>query len=133
MFIHTYNAILFSQVITADDKIKAQAQKAKTILLYVGTTVLSVVGFSLLAFCFIKDPLAFIIAFATGCPCFLIIIPCITSRVRKFQQNSEKLLKENVNMYMPGIIIHEDGTVEHYQTTPEEVEAVMDIIDELQE
>ena len=40
-------------------------------------------------------------------------------------------MKENLNKYLPGMIIHEDGTIEAYDASPEELEIVADIIDEI--
>lgn len=41
----------------------------------------------------------------------------------------EPVIKENLNRYLPGVIIHPDGTVDAYDVSPEEVDLVFEIID----
>ena len=111
------------------DRKKAEQEKLRSILTYVGSTLLSVLLFSAIAFCFVKDPKSCILAFGTGCPCCILCLPCYF-RLRE-RWDPKKKMKENLNKYLPGMIIHEDGTIEAYDASPEELEIVADIIDEI--
>lgn len=45
----------------------------------------------------------------------------------------EAVMKENMNRYMPGMVIYEDGTIEAYEVSPEEIDIVMEIVDIIKE
>lgn len=45
----------------------------------------------------------------------------------------EAVMKENMNRYMPGMVIYEDGTIEAYKVSPEEIDIVMEIVDIIKE
>lgn len=45
----------------------------------------------------------------------------------------EAVMKENMNRYMPGMVIHEDGSIEAYEVSPEEIDIVMEIVDIIKE
>lgn len=47
--------------------------------------------------------------------------------------NMEAVMKENMNRYMPGMVIHEDGSIEAYEVSPEEIDIVMEIVDIIKE
>ena len=67
-----------------------------------------------------------VIAFVTGCPCFLICVPVC----RRFYLDPAKILRDNINVYVPGVIVHEDWTIEDYEVSPEEIDCIIEIIDE---
>lgn len=120
-------------VITADDhneEARAKARQAD-LLKYLGGTLTSVAIFSFIGYCFVKDPKGCIHAFGMGCPCCIVCLPCI----RKCQEKTdmEAVMKENMNRYMPGMIIHEDGTIDAYEVSPEEIDIVMEIVDIIKE
>lgn len=41
----------------------------------------------------------------------------------------DRVMRENMNRYLPGVIVHDDGTIDAYKVSPEEVDIVMDIVD----
>lgn len=45
----------------------------------------------------------------------------------------EAVMKENMNRYMPGMVIHEDGSIEAYEVSLEEIDIVMEIVDIIKE
>ncbi|XP_060066034.1 uncharacterized protein LOC132546337 [Ylistrum balloti] len=118
------------QVITELDRDNARKAQLKTIMIFAGSTLLTVLMFSAIMFCFLRDPKSCIVAFGTGCPCLIVIFPCVMKCLDKYL-NPARMVKENLNRYLPGVIIHEDGTVEKYDTTPEEIECITEIIDEV--
>ncbi|XP_033725482.1 uncharacterized protein LOC117315409 [Pecten maximus] len=120
------------QVITESDRDNARNAQLKTILIFTGSTLLTVLMFSGIMFCFLRDPKACIVAFGTGCPCLLVVFPCVMKCLDRYL-NPARMVKENLNRYLPGVIIHEDGTLEKYNTTPEEIECMKEIISEVME
>lgn len=120
-------------VITADDRNEEARAKARQadLLKYLGGTLISVAIFSFIGYCFVKDPKGCIHAFGMGCPCCIVCLPCI----RKCQEKTdmEAVMKENMNRYMPGMVIYEDGTIEAYEVSPEEIDIVMEIVDIIKE
>ncbi|OWF51470.1 uncharacterized protein LOC110449110 isoform X2 [Mizuhopecten yessoensis] len=118
------------QVISEADRDNARDAQTKTILIFTGSVLLTVLMFSGITFCFLRDPKACIVAFGTGCPCLLVVIPCVMKCLDKYL-NPAKIVKENLNRYMPGVIIHEDGTIEKYDASPEEIECITEIVQEV--
>ncbi|XP_052775927.1 uncharacterized protein LOC128213886 [Mya arenaria] len=109
---------------------QASYWKYRDIAKYAGTTLLSVACFAFLGICFIRDPVAFVFAFGTGCPCCLICCPCVRAFTDKFL-NVKGLVKDSMNKYMPGVIVKEDGSLDHYEPTPEEVEILHELMEEI--
>ena len=70
-----------------------------------------------------------VIAFVTGCPCFLICVPVCRRFYDKYLDPA-KIVRDNINVYLPGVIVHEDGTIEDYEVSPEEIDCIVEIIDE---
>ena len=97
---------------------------------YLGTTMLTTAGFIFIAVCFARDPMACIFAFGTGCPCCIICCPCIRKFTDKYL-DPKKLVQDSMNKYMPGAIVNDDGTMDYYEPTFEEIEILMEIIEEL--
>ena len=125
MFIHIYPAHL--QVITDEDRAKAKQALLKELLIYAGYTLLVVAGSIFTVVCFLLDPRACLVAFASGSPCCL-ICPCY----RDLMQYTEpaKLIRANVNIYVPGIYIEEGGKLKEYPPTPEEMDCLYDLVSE---
>lgn len=44
--------------------------------------------------------------------------------------NVKQLVKDSMNRYMPGVIVKDDGTLDYYEPTTEEIEILMEIIEE---
>ncbi|XP_069102269.1 uncharacterized protein [Argopecten irradians] len=120
------------QVITDADRASGKNAQVKNILIFTGSTLLTVLMFTAIAFCFLRDPKSCIVAFGTGCPCLLVVFPCIMKCLDKYL-NPGRMVKENINTYLPGVIINEDGTVEKYDASPEEIECMTEIIGEIME
>ncbi|KAH3697925.1 hypothetical protein DPMN_085437 [Dreissena polymorpha] len=118
------------QAVSDDDLRKTNLMQYKHILKYVGMTLLSVVGFVFIGACFIRDPIACIFAFGTGCPCCIICCPCIRSFTDKYL-NVKRLVRDSMNRYMPGVIVKDDGTLDYYEPTTEELEIMMEIMEEI--
>ncbi|KAK3096057.1 hypothetical protein FSP39_022607 [Pinctada imbricata] len=119
------------QIVSDEDRKKAEQEKIKKVLVYTAWTLASVFIFSFIAYCFVKNPKTCIVSFATGCPCCVLCAPLFNRLYEKY--NPKQLMKDNLNKYLPGVIIHEDGTQENYEPTPEEMEIVGDIFDELED
>jgi len=115
--------------VTDEDLKKASYSKYKDIAKFVGVTLLSVVGFTFLAICFIRDPVAFIFAFGTGCPCCLICCPCVRAFTDKYL-DTKNLVKDSMNKYMPGVIMKDDGSLDFYEPTSEEIALLHELMDE---
>ncbi|XP_045184025.2 uncharacterized protein LOC123542303 [Mercenaria mercenaria] len=111
---------------------KAQRHKYKQIAIYAGWTLLSVFFFVFVGICFLRDPVACIFAFGTGCPCCLICCPCVRAFTDKYL-DTKKIMREQMNKYMPGVIVNDDGTLERYEPTPDELDTLAELIDELSE
>ncbi|XP_050397090.2 uncharacterized protein LOC126815473 isoform X2 [Patella vulgata] len=120
------------EIISEEDILRGRKQRVKSILKYLGLTLLAVLGFSVVAFCFLTDPKSCIIAFGTGSPCCLIICPCILHFVKRFLTPGA-MIRDNTNKFIPGMMVHPDGRLETYDPTPEEIEAIMDIVDIIQD
>ncbi|KAK6184847.1 hypothetical protein SNE40_007218 [Patella caerulea] len=120
------------EIISEEDILRGRKQRIKSILTYLGFTLLAVLGFSITAFCFLTDPKSCIIAFGTGSPCCLIICPCILHFVKRFLTPGA-MIRDNTNKFIPGMMVHPDGRLETYDPTPEEIEAIMDIVDIIQD
>ncbi|XP_059175277.1 uncharacterized protein LOC131955256 [Physella acuta] len=115
------------EVITDEDLYKADEILTKEILWYAGYTLLSVVVFLVLVACLALDPRAFIIAFGTGSPCCL-LCPCIKSLYK--YTDPAKLIQASANKYVPGILIEDDGTIKQYDPSPDEMEALFELVNE---
>ncbi|XP_060558059.1 uncharacterized protein LOC132718383 [Ruditapes philippinarum] len=117
----------------SDDEIRrAQLNTYKQAAEYAGWTLLSVAFFVFVGICFLRDPVACIFAFGTGCPCCLICCPCIRAFTDKYL-DSKKIVREQTNKYMPGIIVNDDGTIDHYDPTPDELDALVELMSEFEE
>ncbi|CAC5388027.1 unnamed protein product [Mytilus coruscus] len=115
------------KVDTKDIK-EADKSQIKFILKMIFVTLGSILLISLIAYCFVKDPKTCIIAFGSGCPCLLYMCPCLMNRLKMYLEPN-KIVQDQMNTYMPGLIIHEDGKLENYKPTPEEMECILDIVD----
>ncbi|KAK3580134.1 hypothetical protein CHS0354_034075 [Potamilus streckersoni] len=116
--------------VTDEDYGRIQSQQYLQILKYVGITIGCVAGVSFLAYCFIRDPMAFIFSFGSCCPCCILCCPCIKKFVDKYM-NPDKIVRDSMNKYMPGIIVREDGTIDTYPITAEETECLHAVIEEI--
>ncbi|XP_046329917.2 uncharacterized protein LOC124113559 isoform X1 [Haliotis rufescens] len=121
------------QVINQEEILRAKHLYMKNILTYVGITLGAVFLFVIIAFCFLVNPKQCIIAFGTGSPCCLIISPCILKCVEKFLDPG-KIVQGQMNRYVPGVVIDETGKVaETYEPTPEELQALQELVEEVME
>lgn len=118
------------EAVTDDEVQQGKYRKYIKIAEYVGFTLLSVLGFVLIGYCFLRDPVACIFAFGTGCPCCLICCPCFRAFTDKYL-DVKRLVKDSMNKYMPGVIVKEDGTLDYYEPTAEEVEILHEILEEI--
>ncbi|KAL3885060.1 hypothetical protein ACJMK2_025158 [Sinanodonta woodiana] len=116
--------------VTDEDYGRIQREQYLQILKYVGITIGSVAGFSFLAYCFIRDPMAFIFSFGSCCPCCILCCPCIKTFVDKYM-NPDKIVRDCMNKYMPGIIVRDDGTIDTYPITDEETKCLHAVIEEI--
>ncbi|XP_071140755.1 uncharacterized protein [Mytilus edulis] len=114
--------------IDANDIKGADKSQIKFILKMIFVTLGTILLISLIAYCFIKDPKTCIIAFGSGCPCLLYMCPCLMNKLKMYLEPN-KIVQDQMNTYMPGLIIHEDGKLENYKPTPEEMECILDIVD----
>ncbi|XP_061185435.1 uncharacterized protein LOC133193482 [Saccostrea echinata] len=122
------------QVITNEDVDglnKKAGERQADLLRYLGMTLLSVAGFSFICYCFIKDPKRCIALFGTGCPCCIVCMPCIKWYEKRIRAKIDvkAMMTENVNRYLPGCIIHDDGTIEAYEATQKEIDIAVEIIE----
>ena len=125
-----YSYLYFLQEVTDKDLRRAKYGEFSNTAKYVGLTLLSVMCFVFLGYCFIRDPVAFVFAFGTGCPCCIICCPCIQKFTDKYL-NVKKIIKDSMNRYMPGMIIKDDGTFDTYEPTPDELDIMAEIMDEI--
>lgn len=100
-------------------------------MLYAGLTLVSVVCISVIALCFLKDPKSCLMAFGSGCPCCFFCCPCLVRFAEKYL-NPERIVKDNMNKYIPGVIVHDDGKIEHYEPSAKEIERMGEVIEILQ-
>ncbi|XP_062620897.1 uncharacterized protein LOC134282508 [Saccostrea cucullata] len=126
------------QVITDEDmeELNKKARESRFDLLkYLGMTLLSVAGFSFSCYCFMKDPKRCIALFGTGCPCCIVCLPCIKWYEKRIRAKIDvkAMMTENVNRYLPGCIIHDDGTIEAYEATQKEIDIAVEIIEIINE
>ncbi|XP_005095064.1 uncharacterized protein LOC101854629 [Aplysia californica] len=115
------------QVITEDDRHKADEEMVRELLHYAGYTLLGVLLFLIIIGCFASDPRACVVAFGTGSPCCL-LCPCIKSLYK--YTNPSKLIQDSANTYVPGVLIEDDGTVTAYEPSPEETQTLYELINE---
>ncbi|CAC5395660.1 unnamed protein product [Mytilus coruscus] len=50
--------------------------------------------------------------------------PCLMNQLKMYLEPN-KIVQDQMNTYMPGLIIHEDGKLENYKPTPEEMECIL--------
>lgn len=117
--------------VTDEDLKKAKLNTYTEVAKYVGMTALSVLVFVTIGICFLRDPVGCIFAFGTGCPCCLLCCPCVRAFTDKYL-NMKRIVREQMNKYMPGVIVNDDGTLDFYDPTPDELDLLLEIIDELQ-
>lgn len=115
-------------VITNDDLYKADEHMTKEILWYAGYTALTVAIFLILVACFASDPRAFIIAFGTGSPCCL-LSPCVKNLYK--YTDPAKLIQMSINTYVPGLLVEDDGSMQMYEPSGEEIDLLYELINEL--
>lgn len=118
------------QEITDEDLQAGNLKRYREIAEFIGFTLLSSAGFIVIGLCFARDPVGFIFAFGTGCPCCIVLCPCIRRFTDKYL-NIDKLVQGAMNTYMPGIVMKQDGSLDFYEPTMEEITILMEIIDEL--
>ena len=120
------------QAVTDEDIAAGRSRGLTETAEYLGITLLSVAGFIFVGICFIRDPVACVFAFGTGCPCCLICCPCIRAFTDKYL-DTKKLVRDSMNKYMPGVIVKEDGSMDFYEATSEEIEILHEIIEEIED
>ncbi|XP_076445729.1 uncharacterized protein LOC143283399 [Babylonia areolata] len=115
------------EVITDEDREKAEQAVLKELLTYAGYTLLAVGASIFTVVCFLLDPRACLVAFSTGSPCCL-IFPCYRNLMQ--YTDPAKLIRANVNVYVPGIYVEEGGRLREYPPTPEEMDCLYDLVSE---
>ncbi|XP_041367263.1 uncharacterized protein LOC121381908 isoform X2 [Gigantopelta aegis] len=118
------------EVISQEEVLRAKHLYIKKVLMYVGITIASVFVFTVIAIFFITDPKSCILAFATGSPCCLVLSPCIVKGLSQFL-NPGQVVRDQMNTYLPGMLIDRDGNIELYEITPGEIEAVQVMINDV--
>ena len=126
----TWDVSFIFQEVTDVDLQRAKYGEVTRTAKYVGMTLLSVTCFVFIGYYFIRDPVAFVFAFGTGCPCCIICCPCIRKFTDKYL-NVKKIIRDSMNRYMPGMIINDDGSFETYEPTGEELAIMEEILDEI--
>ena len=114
-------------MISDEDRKAANQALMKELLTYAGYTLLVVAGSIFTIVCFLIDPRACIVAFSTGSPCCL-ICPCYRNLMQ--YTDPAKLIRANVNIYVPGIYIEEGGKLKQYPPSPEEMDCLYDLVSE---
>ena len=90
---------LSPQVITEEDRHKADQQMYQEVLHYAGYTALIVLVVLLTVLCAATDPRSFVIAFGTGSPCCL-LSPCVR-RLYRYTNTKQILQVSGMGVYDP--------------------------------
>ena len=114
-------------MITDEDRKAANQAIMWELLTYAGYTLLAVVFSIFTIVCFLVDPRACLVAFSTGSPCCL-LCPCYHDLMQ--YTDPAKLIRANVNIYVPGVYIEEGGKMKQYPPTAEEMDCLHDLVSE---
>ena len=114
-------------MITDEDREMADQALMRELLTFAGFTLLGVAGSIFTVVCFLMDPRACLVAFATGSPCCL-LSPCYRELIQFAEPT--RIIKENINIYVPGIYVEPGGKLKEYLPTFEEMDCLYDLVSE---
>ena len=118
--------LIFQEEVTDSDHAAASQAPTQAMLLRIGLALAGVVIFAVLAYCVAQDPMSFLYSLGMGIPCCFLCVGCCTRCFHNYLDPRE-IIKSQINKYMPGIIVNEDGTLEEYDISEEESDLMMQI------
>jgi len=117
---HFHHHAIYFQLKKKDIK-AAKKSKLKLTITLVSVTIVVVLVLTLICYCCVKC--------GQNCPCCFLCCPClIPLSFIKDSIDPSELKKEEMKTFVPGVITHKDGTIEHYKPSPEEMECLLEIM-----